>query len=55
MNSWEPGDVLLNPMFGDLWLVSFTQENTIGLINDGFTEDADIVEGFIKVGHIEQL
>ncbi|MEA4919360.1 MAG: hypothetical protein VB078_00330 [Clostridiaceae bacterium] len=54
MNNWEPGDILFNSCFGDLWLVSFTQENTIVLINDGLTKDANGACGFVKIGHIEQ-
>lgn len=52
---WQPrdhckdGDIYLNPVCGDLWVVdgkSFIK------INDGYTIDLDEPEGFIKVGHI---
>lgn len=55
---WKPspclqnGDIYLNPCFGDLWVVdgaSFIK------INDGYTIDLDEPEGFIKVGHINDV
>ena len=44
------GDVYLNPMFGDLWVVD---SRTFIKINDGYTIELDEPEGFIKVGHID--
>lgn len=44
------GDVYLNPLFGDLWVVDGA---TFVKINDGYSVDIDDPQGFIKVGHID--
>lgn len=52
VNDYVDGDVYLNPVFGDLWVVdgkSFVK------INDGYTIDLDDPEGFVKVGHISGI
>lgn len=52
VNDYIDGDVYLNPVFGDLWVVdgkSFVK------INDGYTIDLDDPEGFVKVGHISGI
>lgn len=52
MNDCVDGDIYLNPFFGDLWVVdgkSFVK------INDGYTIDLDEPEGFVKVGHINNV
>lgn len=46
------GDIYLNPMFGDLWVV---EDNSFIKINDGFTIDLDDPEGFVKVGHVDDV
>lgn len=46
------GDIYLNPMFGDLWIV---EDNSFIKINDGFTIDLDDPEGFVKVGHVDNI
>ena len=46
------GDIYLNPMFGDLWIV---EDNSFIKINDGFTIDLDDPEGFVKVGHVDDV
>ena len=46
------GDIYLNPMFGDLWIV---EGNSFIKINDGFTIDLDDPEGFVKVGHVDDV
>ena len=44
------GDVYLNPMFGDLWLVD---RGYFIKINEGYTIELNDPAGFIKVGHID--
>lgn len=44
------GDIYLNPMFGDLWIV---EDNSFIKINDGYTIELDEPSGFIKVGHVD--
>lgn len=44
------GDIYLNPMFGDLWIV---EDNSFIKINDGHTIELDEPSGFIKVGHVD--
>lgn len=44
----KDGDIYFNLVFGDLWIAS---DDKLIKINDGYTVDADAVEGFIKVGH----
>ena len=46
------GDIYFNPMFGDLWIV---EDNSFIKINDGFTIDLDDPEGFVKVGHVDDV
>ncbi len=46
------GDIYLNPFFGDLWVVDGT---SFIKINDGYTIGLDDPEGFIKVGHIDNV
>ena len=46
------GDIYINPMFGDMWIVdgkSFVK------INDGCKIDIDDPIGFIKVGHVDNV
>lgn len=46
------GDIYINPMFGDMWIVdgkSFIK------INDGCKIDIDDAGGFIKVGHVDKV
>lgn len=52
VSKYVDGDVYLNPVFGDLWVVdgkSFVK------INDGYTIDLDDPEGFIKVWNINGI
>lgn len=44
------GDIYLNPMFGDLWIV---QGMELIKINDGYRIEVDEPEGFFKVGHVD--
>lgn len=44
------GDIYLNPMFGDLWIV---EGDSFIKINDGYTIELDEPSGFIKVGHVD--
>ena len=46
------GDVYLNPVFGDLWIVD--GESFIK-INDGYTIGIDEPVGFVKVGHVDSV
>lgn len=46
------GDIYLNPVFGDLWIVD--GESFIK-INDGYTIDIDEPAGFVKVGHVDDV
>ena len=44
------GDIMVNPYFGDLWLVS--GEKFI-LINNSYWDYHREMNGFIKIGHID--
>lgn len=44
------GDIYLNPMFGDMWVVD---GNEFIKINDGYSIDIDEPVGFEKVGHVD--
>lgn len=44
------GDVYLNPLFGDLWII---KGNHFVKINDGYDIELDDVADFIKVGHVD--
>lgn len=46
----ENGDIYLNPLYGDLWIVDGVE---FIKINDGYTVDIDDTCDFIKVGHVE--
>lgn len=46
------GDIYLNPLFGDMWIVDGQQ---FIKINDGFTVDMDDPGGFIKIGHVDSV
>ena len=49
---YQDGDIYLNPCFGDLWVVdgaSFIK------INNGYAIELDEPEGFIKVGHPDEV
>ena len=48
----KDGDIYLNPFFGDLWIVD---GHSFIKINDGYTEDLDCPDGFIKVGHVDGI
>ena len=49
---YKDGDIYLNPMFGDLWVVD---SGKFIKINDGYSMDVDEPEGFIKVGHVDGI
>jgi len=49
---YHNGDVYLNPVFGDLWVVD---NNNFIKINDGYTISVDDPERFIYVGHIDNV
>ena len=51
-NVYEDGDIYLNPVFGDLWVVD---GNELVKINDGLRIDVDEPFGFIKVGHVDGI
>lgn len=44
------GDIYINPLFGDLWVVD---NRAFVKINDGYTVDLDEPCGFVKVGHVD--
>lgn len=44
------GDVYLNPLFGDLWII---KGDHFVKINDGYDIELDDVADFIKVGHVD--
>lgn len=46
------GDIYLNPYFGDMWIVD---GNSFIKINDGYTINIDEPEGFVKVGHVDDV
>lgn len=48
----ENGDIYLNPFFGDLWVVD---GDSFIKINNWHRIDIDEPEGFIKVGHIDNV
>lgn len=48
------GDVYLNPFFGDLWIVDGPSRRFLK-INDGYPIDMDEPDGFIKVGHLDDI
>lgn len=52
MNKYKNGDVYLNPCFGDLW---FVDNGKFQKINYDYAIDLDEPEGFIKVGHIDDV
>lgn len=46
------GDIYFNPVFGDLWIV---ENDKFIKINNGYTIDFNEPEGFIKVGHVDNI
>lgn len=50
--NYTDGDIFLNPLFGDLWIVD---GDWLIKINDGYTIDIDDPVGFIKVGHVDDV
>jgi len=46
------GDIYLNPLFGDLWIVD---NNSFIKINNGTSIDLNDPIGFVKVGHVDAV
>lgn len=56
------GDIMYNPFFGDLWLVSsrYNKEKDedelyLKKVDYDYDEDIDVPEGFVKVGNIYEM
>ena len=59
---YKIGDIMYNPCFGDLWIVSSRyneeidkEELYIKKVDYDYDEDIDIADGFKKVGNIYSL
>lgn len=64
MKVWKKrvGDIYLNPMWGDLWILNKIWNDdegkevwTLNLVNDDLQEELRYVEGFIKLGNIYDI
>ena len=64
MKVWKKrvGDIYLNPMWGDLWILNKIWNDdegkevwTLNLVNDDLQEELRCVEGFIKLGNIYDI
>ena len=64
MKVWKKrvGDIYLNPMWGDLWILNKIWNDdegkevwTLNLVNDDLQEELRCVEGFIKLGNIYEI